>query len=63
MFNVTSDGGQFSYWTLIAAEIDNKTLSLGDDQPAAPIEFSYKCSRKLKFGNSDYYLEFSNIQV
>lgn len=65
VFNVTGD-----YWTLIGADIDweksgssNTTLYLNGDPPAAPVTFSYKCSRPLIFGTNNYYLELANIQV
>lgn len=63
VFEVTGTGDKSSYWTLIGAEIDNRTLALAGDQPAAPTMYSYKCSRTLRFGKDDYYLEFANIQV
>lgn len=64
VFNI-SEG----YWTLIAADVDwskitgNSTLYLVDDRPAAPLTFSYKCSRPLTFRNGSIYLELANIQV
>lgn len=65
VFNVSPD-----YWSLIGADIDweksangNVTLYLNDDRPEAPADFSYKCERNLVFGNKNYSLYFSNIQV
>lgn len=64
VFNITE-----GYWTLIAAEVDwskitgNSTLYLVEYSPAAPLEFSYKCSRTLTFRNGSIYLELANIQV
>lgn len=65
VFNIS--GG---YWTLIAADVDwpkritsNNTLYLLDDQPSAPLTFSYQCSRPLIFQNGSISLELANIQV
>lgn len=67
IFNKT--GG---YWALVAVDIDfpnigNHTLLVVGDPPSAPVDFSYKCSRSLRFQNGyqngSVFVELSNIQV
>lgn len=49
---------------LSAVEVDGEELALSTKLlPSAPMGFSYTCSKTLVFGNKDFSLQLSNIQV